>query len=322
MIKVARPMPPRLAIRAMAAAIPETSQTVAEAAAELGMTPVQTKMFGRLFGLRDLPIDPDQSLPMLLMQALSNLADKAPDDVARARYVMHCHTIPNVRLPGPGIDIALPEAAEAMSVTMAHCASGLLALDLLDVLLNPGQTAVILVGEKAFHPRVRVIEDTTIIIMSEGAVAVLVTAGPGRWQVRGTHVTHAGQFALSRGYPDEEPELTDNYVGFVADHITDALTRLDCAPEDLKMILPHNVNMVSWANIAKALDLPMASIFTRNIPRLGHCFGADPFLNLISADEEPGFAPGDRILCVSVGMGMSAASTLIEIPTLTEAPTL
>ncbi|WP_264212375.1 3-oxoacyl-[acyl-carrier-protein] synthase III C-terminal domain-containing protein [Leisingera thetidis] len=305
-----------LAIRAMAAAVPDKVQTVAQASGDLGLNAMQVKMFSRLYGLNRLPFDPEQSLGGLLQAALDALAAKAPDDVANARYVLHCHTIPMVRPPADGLGLNL-EAAEDISVTMAHCASGLVALDMLQTLLAPGETAVVLVGEKAFHPRVRVIRDNTL--MSDGVAALLVGKGSGRWQVLGTHSTHDGAYALSRGHPREEPGLTADYVGFVVSHIHSALQRFGCSVAALRMILPHNVNMISWQAIAKALGVPNAAVYTRNIPRFGHCFGADPFLNLMDADADGQLAPGDKALCVSVGMGMTAASSLIEIPPLTPA---
>lgn len=310
---IARATQHRLSIRAMAASVPASVQTVAEAASDLSLTPIQVKMFGRLFGLNTLPHDPQQTLAELLGDAYSRLLQKAPEDVARARYILHCHTIPMVRPPSelPINGIALPPSAEQMSVTMAHCASGLMALDLLTSLLHPNETAIVLVGEKAFHPRVRMIEDTTL--MSDGAVAVLVGAGHGHWVVAGTHVTQDGTNALARGHPTEEPQLVDDYIEFVAAHMKTALRRFGLTAPELRLILPHNVNMVSWGAIAKKLNLTLSAVFTDNIPRIGHCFGADPFLNLLTADQERAFSPGDKLLCVSVGMGMSAASSLIEI---------
>jgi 3-oxoacyl-[acyl-carrier-protein] synthase-3 len=307
-------VPPGVAIQTMAATLPARVQTLSQAAEGIGLTSVEVKMFGRLFGLKTLPFDPSMSLQTMLGDTYEALRRKAPEDVARARYVIHCHTIPSVRRPGAGLGLDLPVGTEEMSLTMAHCASGLFALDLLPDMLNDDETAVILVGEKAFHSRIRLVKDTTI--MSEGAVAILVCKGQGRWPVVGTHVTHAGACAVSRGHPNEDPQLVDDYIGFVSTHISAALDRFGCKAEDLAMIMPHNVNMVSWAAIAKTLGLPLAKIYTDNIGRLGHCFGADPFLNLIDADREQGFAPGDKLLCVSVGMGMTAASVLLEIPQL------
>jgi 3-oxoacyl-[acyl-carrier-protein] synthase-3 len=302
----------------MAAALPARVQTLPQAAADLDLNPVQVKMFGRLFGLKTLPYDPSMSLQTLLGNAYEALRRKAPEDVARARYVIHCHTIPMVRKPGAGLGLDLPAHAEELSLTMAHCATGIVALDLLSDVLGDDETAVILVGDKAFHPRVRLVKDTTI--MSEGAVAILIGKGPGQWSVTGTHVTHAGAYALSRGHPTENPQQVNDYVDFVSAHITQALDKFGYKAADLAMILPHNVNMVSWAAIAKALGLPLQKVYTDNIGRLGHCFGADPFLNLMDADRELGFRPGDKLLCVSVGMGMTAASSLLEPSRLRAAP--
>ena len=315
-----------IVVLGMASHLPARSDTVADVAEDLRLSPLQIKMFHRLFGLQHMPHDPDLTLEDMLAAALDGLIAQVPEGVARARHLLHCHTIPQVRPAQRRLDSGLPRGVEHLSLTLAHCASSVLALDLVAPMLAPGETAILLVGEKAFHRRVRLIEDTTI--MSEGAVALLVgraddqpadlapdlasdLAHP-RWRVLGTHVTQAGAYAISRGHPTENPPLVEDYVGFVAGHISAALQRFGLTPADLRLVLPHNVNMVSWAGIARQLALPLDKVFLRNVPRLGHCFGADPFLNLMDADAAGLLAPGDRALCVSVGMGMSAASALIE----------
>ncbi|MEZ5771192.1 MAG: hypothetical protein R3D46_08440 [Defluviimonas denitrificans] len=65
-----------LTIRAMAAHVPSAAQTLAEAAAEIGLNGMQVRMFGRLFGLERLPYDPGESLETLLVSALDALASR------------------------------------------------------------------------------------------------------------------------------------------------------------------------------------------------------------------------------------------------------
>ncbi len=48
----------------------------------------------------------------------------------------------------------------------------------------------------------------------------------------------------------------------------------------LDLVLPHNVNRYSWSTTARLLGLPLDRIYLENVPKTGHCFCADPFINL------------------------------------------
>lgn len=54
----------------------------------------------------------------------------------------------------------------------------------------------------------------------------------------------------------------------------------------ISLILPHNVNISSWRQLSKSLDIPIQKIYLKNVSKYGHCFCADPFLNLESVIEE------------------------------------
>lgn len=307
----ATPASPPLYVAGIGVGLAPTSQTVSEAAEDLQLDAGAQKMFSRLFGFATLPYEKDAPFRTLLQTAVNDLARTWPDLVAVNR-VYHCHTLPSVRLPDTPLTAECGPATEVSSLGMAHCATGVAAFKLLEHCLKPQETALVLIGERAFHRRIRLIDDTTI--MGEGAVALAVTRGKGALRVLGSHVTHDGCAARSRGHPLEPPQVGRDYTSFVAEHLTSAMSRfgisVDCPPD---LVLPHNVNMVSWHPIAKAVGLSPKSFYLRNVGRIAHCFGADPFLNLLDAQKDGLARPGQTVLLTSVGMGLSAASLLLRI---------
>lgn len=290
--------------------IAPTSETVAEAAPDLCLDAGAQKMFARLFGFNALPFEQGAPMATLLTQAMADLADKMAIR-PKFSHVFHCHTLPTVRLHGADFAGGAAQAPEQVSLGMAHCATGVAAFDLLGHTLGPDDMALVLIGERAFHRRIRLIDDTTI--MGEGAVALAVTRKPGPFTVIATHTTHDGCAALSRGHPNEPPQVGRDYTEFVASHLTSAMNAFDITPDLPGHIMPHNVNMVSWHPIAKAAGLDPKKLFLRNVGRVGHCFGADPFINLTDAHAQGLTKPGDLVVMTSVGMGLSAATMLVRI---------
>jgi 3-oxoacyl-[acyl-carrier-protein] synthase-3 len=70
--------------------------------------------------------------------------------------------------------------------------------------------------------------------------------------------------------------------------------------------------------LARRLGLAPGRVYLQNVPRLGHCFGADPFINARDAIAEGRIGEGARVLLVSVGMGMSATTVLARVAAPTD----
>nr|WP_273944356.1 3-oxoacyl-[acyl-carrier-protein] synthase III C-terminal domain-containing protein [Kutzneria chonburiensis] len=92
------------------------------------------------------------------------------------------------------------------------------------------------------------------------------------------------------------------------DAVQDAGITLD----DVSLVLPHNVNRFSWSETARLLGLPLTRIYLENIPRMGHCFSADPFVNLATARAEGATTPGDTVLLASAGQGGTFAAAVVR----------
>nr|WP_316654785.1 3-oxoacyl-[acyl-carrier-protein] synthase III C-terminal domain-containing protein [uncultured Gellertiella sp.] len=302
-----------LHIHAIGVGVVPACQSIEDAAPSLGLTSTETRMFKRLFGLVNFPYDEAMALQSLLLLALKDLAHRSGRALEDVTHVFHCHTVPCVVPFGqPFAGGAMAFDSECASLAMSHCATGITALSLAGDMLLPGETALILIGEKAYHPNIRLIADTTI--MGEAAVALLVGFGKTGLEVLGTRSDHDGRWAINRGYPGEDSSFDRDYVEFLESHISAALNQFSLSANDLDLILPHNVNTISWVALARRLGFPLGKLFLQNIGTYGHCFGVDPFINAVDAIACNKATPGSLALMVSVGMGLTAASALVRIP--------
>ncbi|MGD9918239.1 MAG: 3-oxoacyl-[acyl-carrier-protein] synthase III C-terminal domain-containing protein [Paenirhodobacter sp.] len=298
-------------------AFPARTERLGEISAELGLSRNQTRMFDRFFGFDRFHHDPDESQQALIGAAVAPLLKRNAAAAERLGHVGHCHTLPATTLfEGVHSDILAPFAgsgAEVFSATMNHCATGITLLGAMERLLAPGQTGLIVIAEKAFHPDIRLIENTTI--MGEGCAAVLVGPGQGRFDLIGVRSCHLPQFWQNSGHRNEGflDGFDEAYLPFAIESLRSACAQYGVAAETLRFVLPHNVNFASWLQIANALGLRRDQLWLETIGRVGHCFGADPFINLIEAERAGRLRAGDRVALFSIGLGATAACALLEV---------
>jgi 3-oxoacyl-[acyl-carrier-protein] synthase-3 len=282
----------------------------------LGLTDMQVKLFRRFHGLREISRDPDASLYSLLMKAAAGL-DALRGQEHRVRYVLHARAMPVVA-PYPvnplhevcralGLDHAL-----AFTVTHQSCASGLLAIDVAGRLLAAetadgqdgaaGPLALILSGEKAFTRAAQVFADTTVF--GEGASACLISAFGARDRLLAYASNVRGEFDSATG--ENDARLQREYRPSLAEVMRRALDEAGLTLDDIRVVLPHNVNLVTWQRMCTLLKFPRDRVVLDNIAAGGHIFCADLFVNYKTACERGLLQPGDHYLAAAVGAGGGA----------------
>jgi 3-oxoacyl-[acyl-carrier-protein] synthase-3 len=310
------------ALEAVSVYLPPVRIPIESLAGSLGLTDMQVKLFRRFHGLREVGRDPDESLYGMLMKAAAGL-DALRGQEHRVRYVLYARTMPVVA-PYPvnplhevcralGLDHAL-----AFTVTHQSCASGLLAIDMAGRLLaadavlasDPGDgqdgqaepLALILSGEKAFTREAQVFDDTTIF--GEGASACLVSAFGARDRLLAYASSVRGEFDSATG--ENDARLQREYRPCLAEVMRRALGEAGLTLDDIRVVLPHNVNVVTWQRMCLLLKFPRDRVLLDNIPISGHVFCADVFANYKTACERGLLQPGDRYLAAAVGAGGGA----------------
>ena len=301
------------ALEAVSVYLPQTRVPIESLAGPLGLTDMQVKLFRRFHGLREVRRDPDASPYDLLMKAAAGL-DALRGQEHRVRYVLYARTMP---VTGPYPVNPLHEVCRALglghalafTVTHQSCASGLLAIDMAGRLLaadasdgQDGPLALILSGEKAFTREAQVFADTTVF--GEGASACLVSAFGTRDRMLAYASSVRGDFDSDTGANDAR--LQREYRPSLAEVMRQALDEAGLTLDDIRVVLPHNVNLVTWQRMCLLLQFPRERVVLDNIPTSGHVFCADVFANYQTACERGLLQPGDRYLAAAVGAGGGA----------------
>jgi 3-oxoacyl-[acyl-carrier-protein] synthase-3 len=306
------------ALDAVSVYLPPVRTPIESLAGPLGLTAMQVKLFRRFHGLREVGRDPDTSLSGLLMKAAAGL-EALRGQEHRVRYVLYARAMPVV---APYPENPLHEVCRALglghalafTVTHQSCASGLLAVDMAGRLLagdcGPGDgpadpdgpLALVLAGEKAFTRDAQLFADTTVF--GEGASACLVSASGPRDRLLAYASNVRGDFDSVTG--ENDARLQREYRPLLAEVMFRALDEAGLTLEDIRVILPHNVNMVTWQRMCLLLKFPRDRVLLDNIPDSGHVFCADLFANYQTACERGLLQPGDRYLAAAVGAGGGA----------------
>ncbi|UJR63572.1 3-oxoacyl-[acyl-carrier-protein] synthase III C-terminal domain-containing protein [Dickeya zeae] len=303
-------------IEAIEIAFPPNIQSLEDVAQEVGLSRLDIRMFDRFYGLRRFHSSPG-TLDDLLTPVVDQIQHNQPQAFAAISHVVHCHTVPCVRVFDtasltPSWLKRFPRQTEFASLTMGHCATPLTAAEWLLKQLSPGAFGLMLIGEKAFHPRVKLIKDTTL--MGEAACAVLLTRNGNGPAILSRYTGQDGRFSIQQGADEHETsDFGQHYVDFTRQHLQAALDKAGITIDRVDWIAPHNVNLASWHRLAQLMHFPREKIFLENVPRYGHCFGADPFINLHQLQQQQRLHKGDTVLLVSVGLGATYSSLLIEI---------
>ncbi|MFF5483669.1 MULTISPECIES: 3-oxoacyl-[acyl-carrier-protein] synthase III C-terminal domain-containing protein [unclassified Streptomyces] len=306
-------------IVAVSSSLPDTIP-IARFQRELGLTDVQLRRYQRFYGLSEVCRAPEATETELLLRAAAKLVELRGQE-QRVKYVLQARTMASP-LPYPMTSLG-PLLAElglehATAFVVAHhaCASGLLAVDMAGTLLaadpDPDALALVLTGEKARTGKTQSIPDVTV--MGEGTAAVLVSADrTGRDRMLGyaarTHPRFGADFIMGDA---AAKDFQDLYGPGLTEVIGAALDEAGCTLGELALVLPHNVNRLSWIGVCKELGLPPERVFLDLVPHTGHCFCADPFINLQHASELGRLRPGDRYLMTSVGLGATFAAMVLE----------
>jgi 3-oxoacyl-[acyl-carrier-protein] synthase-3 len=298
-------------------AFPQRTERLPDLAGQLSLSRNQLRMFDRFFGFDRFHCDDDEPQHVMLSAAAVPVLSRNMAEATRLSHVGHCHTLPSTSVFSADTSAILEpfhdNGLEVFSATMNHCATGITLLQTMSHLLDQDQTGLILIGEKAFHPDIRVIETTTI--MGEAAAAVLVGHGPGRFRLLGTLTRHATAFWQNNGHRDENylEGFEEAYLPFACQTMQAALAEFGIEPAALRFVLPHNVNVTSWLQIAQQTGFGRDQLWLTGIGKVGHCFGADPFINLAAAADQGRLTQGDLVLLFSIGLGATASCALLEV---------
>ncbi len=296
------------AIHEIAVSVP-AGVPLASLAESLGLSSMDVRVFRRLHGLDRVAMATGQTWTEQMLRAASGLTTLTAE-AGRVRYLIAARSaLPlSYTRAFPLSDIAatlgLRDDVICFALAEHACASGLLAIDLAGRMLardrDPEALALVLAGEKAGPPEMQHIPNTSIL--AEGSAAVIVSADGGRDRVL--------SYASRTG--DGTTSYDESYHDTVATTLDEAVAAAGLGWDDVKIVLPHNVNRVSWVRIAGILGLPIERIYLDNVPAFAHSFSADPFINYIDARSAGRLEPGDAYVMAAAGIRTVASAMVVR----------
>lgn len=303
---------------AVAAHLPAGRVPITALKDQLGISAAEIKVFQRYYGLSEVRREAQGTILDLLLAATAGLDGLAGNE-HRIRYVLQARTHPVVT-PYPvnplrdlcrlrGLDHAI-----GFAVTQHACASGLLAIDIAGRLLaatgEPDALALVLAGEKTFTRGAQLIPRTAF--MGEGAAACLVRQSGERDRVLSYAVSMHGEYDCLPPSGDRAAQFQHAYPKLLAEVMRAAADRAGLVLDDIAVVLPHNVNVISWERLCRAIDFPVERVLLDNIPVTGHCFCADGLINYQTAVRRGLLRPGDHYMMTAVGLGATFSAMVFR----------
>lgn len=299
--------------------LPERSVKIDDVAESLGLRRAEVGVFRKIYGLDRLRFDPDTGLFDLVLPA-ARRALKALPEGRRVAYVIYAHTMQT--LTPAHIDAAQViredlelHDAEAFALTQQACVSSLGAIDVAGELLRAeapeGAYALMVTGERAYSPKVQLIPNSAI--MADAAAACLVTLGGPGDRVRSFVTRTLGEYAAGLEMTKEEIQGFGRCYGTVlGEVIEEAVAGAGLSFDDIHLVVPHNVNAVSWRQTIKEMGADPAKFFLDNVPRYSHTYASDVFVNYTTLRDQDRLVDGRNYVLVSVGLGATFGAMVIS----------
>jgi 3-oxoacyl-[acyl-carrier-protein] synthase-3 len=296
------------ALEAVAVYVPEQQVPIEHLAGQVGLSAMQVKVFKRFLGLAQVRRDTGRTLLDLLLAGASGL-DALRGREHQVRYVLHARATP-VETPYPVNPLhelcRMLGLGHAIAFTVTHhgCASQLLAIDMAGRLLaadgDTGALALVLAGEKAFTRDAQLMPG--ISVFGEAAAACLVRPDGRRDRLLAYVTSIQGEFdGRFTDFPEIAARYEREYPASLAAVIRAAVAQAGLSIDEISLILPHNVNLLSWRRLCRRIGYPVDRVLLDNVPVTGHAFCADSFINYVTAAERGLLRPGDRYLIVAAG---------------------
>ena len=241
--------------------------------------------------------------------ALATSSVVASDDQP-AWGTMH-DPVPLFRFPGPCLQAALglPNAT-VIGIAQLACNTFQAAIRVARALIlaEPSVNNVLCVAADRFPADAR--REIVYNLMSDGACAAVVSRDAGSNRILATAQITRGAYWDGTVSHDQ---LIAAYFPLARRVILEALEAADLRVGELDHLIPHNLNRKSWEILAQIVGIPLAKIYTENIPRIGHVVASDNVINFLDAFDAGRVKRGDKVALFVMGFGAHWNCTILEV---------
>lgn len=216
---------------------------------------------------------------------------------------------------------------------LAACAGFVYALSIAKSFVASGaMKTVLVVGTECLSKITDYTDRSTCILFGDGAGAVVVQRGNGRREIITTHLGSDGSQAELLMLPaggsklptsHETIESRSHYIRLkgkelfkvainnMVDVITKTVAENNMKIEDIDLIIPHQSNIRIIEAAMERLKLPRKKAYI-NIDRFGNTSSASIPIAIDEIDKGGMLNPGDSVLLVAFGGGLTWSSSIIK----------
>lgn len=216
----------------------------------------------------------------------------------------------------------------------AACSGFLYAMKIAKRLISDGAfTNALIIGAEKLSSFINWTDRNTCVLFGDGAGAAVLRASregegriiatdigtdgaqthllniPGGGSACPITITNADQQLASLAMQGKE--VFKHAVTRMKQSAETVLERAGIAPEDIKLVVPHQANLRIIDAIADRLKIPNERVFT-NLQKYGNTSAAAVAIALDEAHREERFGRGDKIVLVVFGAGLTWAAAAIE----------
>ena len=310
-----------LSMHAVKTHVPVHFLKLSEEYPNLGLSKMDATVYGRFYGIERIPTS-HESILALIKQSAAPLVEALGADKKRIKYVIAPRTAPVISTFGTSlvrdlsVSLGLYDALPFV-IGMNKCVSTLRAFEVAEILLTagaPGDLALIVTGERIFTEQNRVLPNITIAAdASASAVVGIANDENAEHRFLGFAKTILGEYAAGVWLPlDQVAAFGKTFDANMFKVIDEVLKQTGVSLDEVKVILPHNVNIPCWKGFAKYAGIPLEKIYLKNIPRSAHCFNSDLLLNWNDVLQDQILQRGDYYLMVTTGVGAMFGAALFQ----------
>ena len=225
--------------------------------------------------------------------------------------------------------------ASAMDISAA-CAGFLYGLDLANGLIISGQyDTILVVGGEVFNNIVDWNDRNTCVLFGDGAGAAVVQATEEPKGILASYIGSDGDYAdidllgIPAGgsrMPVTSAAIDQNLnkiqmngrevfklgVRLMPEAAERALSKANVSVDDIDLLIPHQANLRIIEAVGQRLGVPREKVYV-NVDKYGNTSAATVIIALDEAIQDGRAKPGDLILLVTFGAGLTWGSTLLRL---------
>jgi 3-oxoacyl-[acyl-carrier-protein] synthase-3 len=252
------------------------------------------------------------------IEAAQRAMERAGVHGADIDLVLLCTSTPDETMPASAsaIQQALGVRGGAFDLNAA-CSGFVYGLVAADGFLRAGLDRVLLIGSETMSRIVDWEDRATAILFGDGAGAVVLERGEGPGGVLGfdlgsdgslRHILHAD---IGGTIEMDGPEVFRRAVRVMVESAERAMAHAGVTADDLQLFVPHQANTRIITSAGAKLGIDEARTVDI-LATTGNTSAASIPMALADAADAGRLGPGDRVLLIGFGAGMSWASAVIE----------